>query len=253
MKKRLRSRNIAVASPEPQARGRDVNDLHVRCWCLFLRYLILMHPAFPQGKLRKAVRRLLGRQDDKAPFPAAKIPTPSEVAAFETLGIGGPSENDWSVDPTGPTVAASAWNQKAQLLLVDMLIRQRTISDNDKDISAVTLWFQQYSDRTLRTHYTRYNLGVEPSASKANRERAGVNGRRKTVSITRCSVLWCTPSLNVTVASRSSATPAIVCARSIQVLPRSEALSVVLVRDRSYTAMMRRTITPGKHVIVPSS
>lgn len=175
-----------------------------------------------QARLRTVVQRLLERPNDKSPFPARKIPTPSEVAAFETFGTGGPTADNWSVDPSGPTFKSSAWNQKAGEVFVDIIIKQRIITSNDEEKSEVLDWFNQYADRTLRTHYKNFNLGVMSPSQRANIDRAASSGRQLTVSVysssTRNSVLN---------ASRSSEN--LVCrrARIFQPLPRLAALSHV--------------------------
>lgn len=131
-----------------------------------------------QTDLRANVMRLMDRPNNKSPIPAHKIPTAAEIAAFEQHQIGGPTKDNWRVDPR-VKFGRSPWNQKAGLVLLDILLEAGSITLQQKP--ATWLWFKTHHNATLMSHYTALNLGND-AARQVNRNRTNRIQRHETVS-----------------------------------------------------------------------
>ncbi|VDB94578.1 unnamed protein product [Peniophora sp. CBMAI 1063] len=133
--------------------------------------------------LRGVILSLLERPSSKAPFPAHKIPSHNRIAAYTTHGIAGPSKDDWLVDPTAKF--ATAWNQQAGIVLMDILIENGHIRADERE--SAWAWFENHHNGTLRSHYNALNVGDE-RAREANRQRTNKNQRRESLGMSRMTV-----------------------------------------------------------------
>ncbi|VDB94730.1 unnamed protein product [Peniophora sp. CBMAI 1063] len=152
----LKAHKLSSPKPAAQPRGKDVN--------------------IKRADLRILVLRLLDRENNKVPFPSHKIPTAAEIAAFQSHQIGGPSKDNWRVDPR--TRSGAPWNSRAGLVLTDILIGEGAIVVQERQTTLA--WFKRYHDGTLRSHYVSINLGND-AARQANRDRSNRVQRHETL------------------------------------------------------------------------
>ncbi|VDC00848.1 unnamed protein product [Peniophora sp. CBMAI 1063] len=178
----LKAQRIALPKSRRKPRGSAANQL--------------------RAVLRAVVATLLERTDKQAPFPAHKVPTPGQISAYAKHGIGGPTMDNWRVDPTTPF--SSKWNQEAGLVLMKLLLENGHITQQER--SEAWKWFANHHDGTLREHYIAYNLGNERRLA-VNRYRSAQTQRRETLGRTRITVCLAHADLAEVGAALSEAGP----------------------------------------------
>ncbi|KZV67598.1 hypothetical protein PENSPDRAFT_687936, partial [Peniophora sp. CONT] len=190
----------AQVNPGSQRRGQDQGEDQVRRAARKAHKLASPKSApKPRGKdinllrtdLRAIVLRLLDRPNNKTPIPLHKIPTAVEIAAFESHQIGGPTSDNWRVDPR-VKLGRSLWNQKASLVLVDKLLQDGVITVQERQ--STWAWFKTHHNGTLMSHYTAINLGDE-AARQANKDRSNKVQRHETLGNTRMAACRKRPEL----------------------------------------------------------
>ncbi|VDB94582.1 unnamed protein product [Peniophora sp. CBMAI 1063] len=123
-----------------------------------------------QRRARQVVLGLLDRRTARDPFPSHKVPSIEQVSAYETRCVGGPSKDNWMVDPTR-NFRSSSWNQKAYALLAEYMLENQLMDASDQRV--LEAWFTHHHNHTLRSHYYSLN-GASPigAASLGGRARA---------------------------------------------------------------------------------